>query len=400
MDKQPVIKPENKPEKAEKKTEKKAENKIENKPKKPNKPNKPNKPAWRQRLELAFSVLLYLAIGVGVCWLTYRFSDGMELFERGIAIFTTTSLGVMVSMLLLTPLLNAVSGFFRDLINHLFRMPLPDIFSGVLGLIVGLVIACLLNTVVGKIQVIGPYISVVSLLFFSYIGMVVMYRKREDVAAMLNWRGSGGKAAEPEGWLALAKVVDTSALIDGRLADICRSGFLEGKLVVAGFVLDEMRHMADLADVLKRNRGRRGLDILNRLQKELPGKVELVDRDFPEVAEVDNKLLRLAQEIGGAVLTTDYNLGKVAMVQDVPILNVNELANALRAVWLPGEVISVQVVQPGKEANQGLAYLEDGTMIVVENGRQCIGCRVDAEVSSVLQTAAGRMIFARVREAQ
>lgn len=358
------------------------------------------RPSWRKRLAVAFELVLYCAIGVGVFWLTYVFSDSMEPIERGIAIFATTSLGVMLGIMLLAPLLNLLYGFLGAMVNHLFRMPLPDILSGVMGLIVGLVIAALLNTVLGKIQVIGAYISVVSLLFFAYIGMVVMYRKRSEIAAMLNWRPQSGGKSQPALACALPKVVDTSVLVDGRLADICRSGFLEGQLVVAGFVLDELRHMADLADVLKRNRGRRGLDILSRLQKELPGRVELVDTDYPEIAEVDNKLLRLAQDMGGAVLTTDYNLGKVALVQEVPILNVNELASALRAVWLPGEVISVQVVQPGKEANQGLAYLEDGTMIVVENGRQCIGQRVDAEVSSVLQTAAGRMIFARRREAQ
>jgi uncharacterized protein YacL len=227
--------------------------------------------------------------------------------------------------------------------------------------------------------------------------MTVTYRKRSELMNLLNLRSGQNKneqhtfdnRVEP-------KILDTSVIIDGRVADICRSGFLEGQLVIANFVLDELRHIADLSDVLKRNRGRRGLDILNRMQKEMPERVVIVDTDYPEIAEVDNKLLRLAQDMKGAVLTNDYNLAKVGQVQGVRILNINELSNALRAVWLPGETITVDIVQAGKEQNQGLAYLDDGTMIVVENGRNYIGQQVAAEVSSVLQTSAGRMIFARV----
>ena len=185
-------------------------------------------------------------------------------------------------------------------------------------------------------------------------------------------------------------------IIDGRIADICRSGFLEGQLLVPNFVLDELRHIADLPDVLRRNRGRRGLDILNRMQKDMPGRIEIIEVDYPEIAEVDNKLLRMAQDLKCQVITNDYNLGKVAQVQGVKILNINELADALRAVWLPGETISVHIVQAGKEPNQGIAFLDDGTMIVVENGRQHIGQQVAVEVSSVLQTSAGRMIFVRI----
>jgi uncharacterized protein YacL len=352
---------------------------------------------WRQTLDTVFNVIFAVAVGAGVFWLVYKFSDGMEFFERIIAICATTSIGVMVAVLMLSPLLNFFSGICGHIVNHLFKMPLQDIVSSVLGLIVGLVIAGLLNAVIGKIPVIGPYISVVSLLIFAYVGMTVAYRKRAELMNLLNWRVGLNKneqrsfdnRVEP-------KILDTSVIIDGRVADICRSGFLEGQLVIANFVLDELRHIADLPDVLKRNRGRRGLDILNRMQKEMPGRVVIVDDDYPDIAEVDNKLLRLAQDMKGAVLTNDYNLAKVGQVHGVRILNINELSNALRAVWLPGETITVDIVQAGKEQNQGLAYLDDGTMIVVENGRGFIGQQVAAEVSSVLQTSAGRMIFARV----
>lgn len=362
-----------------------------------NKKDAPTPPAWRRRLNSIFYGLIYCLIGAGVFWLTWKFSDGMEPFERGLAIFVTTSLGVMVSAMLVTPLFSYISGVFAKFVNHIFKMPVLDISCVVLGLIIGLVIASLLNTVVGKIQVIGPYISVVSLVFFAYLGILVAYRKRTELAGLLNWRSAGqvGKAIHAPGLQAEMKVVDTSAIIDGRMADICRLGFLEGQLVVPNFVLDELRHIADLQDVLKRNRGRRGLDILNHLQKELPERVVIMDVDYPDISEVDNKLLRLAQDLKGAVLTNDFNLAKVAQVQGVRILNVNELANALKAVWLPGEIISVDIVHQGKEPNQGLAYLPDGTMIVVENGRQHIGHKIKAEVSSVLQTATGRMIFAR-----
>ena len=184
-------------------------------------------PVWRRRLTNIFYGLIYLLIGVGVFWLTWKFSDGMEPFERGLAIFVTTSLGVMVSAVLLTPLFNYISGIFGKFVNHIFKMPVLDISCVVLGLIIGLVIASLLNTVVGKIQVIGPYISVISLLFFAYLGILVAYRKRTELASLLNWRSAGAlsKAHTAGGQTAEMKVVDTSAIIDGRMADICRASF-------------------------------------------------------------------------------------------------------------------------------------------------------------------------------
>lgn len=362
----------------------------------------PDQPAgersgWRYTLANAFFLALYVLVGGGVFWLAYQFSSEMEMGERVIAICATTSIGVMVAVLLISPMLNALSSFASHMLNHLLKMPLADIVSAVVGLIVGLIIATLLNSVVGKIPVIGGYFSVLSLLFFAYVGMVVAYRKRKEFIALFMRRGMPGRTNVPvaEAY-AMPKVMDTNVLIDGRIADICRAGFLEGRLIVPNFVLDELRHIADLADSLKRNRGRRGLDILNRMQREMPGLVEIVETDYPDVAEVDNKLLRLAQEMKAAVVTNDYNLGKVAQVQGVRVLNINELAHAMRAVWLPGETLLADVVQAGKEPNQGLAFLDDGTMIVVENGRPYIGSQVAVEVSSVLQTSAGRMIFAHI----
>lgn len=196
------------------------------------------------------------------------------------------------------------------------------------------------------------------------------------------------------------KVLDTSVIIDGRIFDLCQTGFIEGTLIIPAFVLQELRHIADSSDNLKRNRGRRGLDILNKIQKELKEvDVQVTEKDFPQIAEVDSKLLKLAQELNGKVITNDYNLNKVAEFQGVPVLNINELANAIKPVVLPGEEMRIQIVKDGKESGQGVAYLDDGTMIVVEGGRKFIGETKDVVVTSVLQTAAGRMIFAKQKEA-
>lgn len=189
--------------------------------------------------------------------------------------------------------------------------------------------------------------------------------------------------------------MDTSVIIDGRIADICKTGFIEGPLVIPEFVLGELQSIADSSDGLKRNRGRRGLDILNKIQKELDIEVIIHEEKFPDVPEVDTKLLKLTQLLEGRIITNDYNLNKVAEVQGIEVLNINDLANAVKPVVLPGEEMEVQIIKSGKEAGQGLAYLDDGTMIVVESGRAYIGNTIGVLVTSVLQTSAGRMIFAK-----
>jgi uncharacterized protein YacL len=194
------------------------------------------------------------------------------------------------------------------------------------------------------------------------------------------------------------KILDTSVIIDGRVADLCETGFLEGTFLVPQFILHELQHIADSSDGLKRARGRRGLDILNKIQKMVDIDVRIVDDDFPNVKEVDSKIVVLAKKVGAKVITNDLNLNKVAELQGVRVLNINELCNALRPVVLPGEAIRVFVLKEGKEAGQGVAYLDDGTMIVVDNAKRCIGRNVDVVVTSVLQTTAGRMIFTRLKE--
>ena len=195
------------------------------------------------------------------------------------------------------------------------------------------------------------------------------------------------------------KVLDTSVIIDGRVADLCETGFLEGPFLVPHFILNELQHIADSSDSLKRARGRRGLDILNKIQK-MPGiDVRIIDEDFPHVKEVDAKLVVLAKKVGGRIVTNDLNLNKVAELQGVRVLNINELCNALRPVVLPGETIRVFVLKEGKEAGQGVAYLDDGTMVVVDNAKKAIGRTIDVVVTSVLQTTAGKMIFGRFIDA-
>jgi len=237
-------------------------------------------------------------------------------------------------------------------------------------------------------------LSLAAYVLLAYAGLAVGLERGASFSPERLLRAIQGKQA---GQAAL--IVDTSAIIDGRIADICDTGFLEGPFVVPQFVLRELQHIADSADALRRTRGRRGLDVLQRMQKAAGIEVRIVEEDFPKIREVDAKLVALARTLNGKIVTTDFNLNKVCAVQGIAVLNVNELANALRPVVLPGESLRVQILKEGKEPDQGVAYLDDGTMVVVEHGRRLIGRKVDVTVSSVLQTTAGRMIFARPAEA-
>jgi uncharacterized protein YacL len=211
-------------------------------------------------------------------------------------------------------------------------------------------------------------------------------------------REAGGAEWLREGYGSSPKILDTSVIIDGRIADICETGFLEGPLIVPQFVLKELQHIAGSSDTLKRNRGRRGLDILQRIQKNFESDVRIVDHDFPKIRDVDAKLVALGKTLKGKVLTNDFNLNKVAELQGVPVLNINQLANAVKPVVLPGEVMNVYVLKEGKEYGQGVAYLDDGTMVVIDNARKYLTQHVDVSVTSVLQTTAGRMIFAELEQ--
>jgi uncharacterized protein YacL len=274
------------------------------------------------------------------------------------------------------------------------RAPIQDVLAGSFGLIVGLIISNLLAPALVRIPVVGVFLPTAGSLIIGYLGISVALKKREELVAVLSFLrlGSRDRPGEPP---THCKILDTSVIIDGRIADICEAGFIEGPLLIPGFVLEELRHIADSSDTLKRNRGRRGLNVLNRIQKELNVPVEIHERDPGPNLEVDSKLIKLAQMTGGAIITNDFNLNKVAELHGVKVLNVNELANAVKPVVLPGEEMLVHVIKDGKESGQGVAYLDDGTMIVVDGGKRHIGETIDVLVTSVLQTAAGRMIFAR-----
>ncbi len=290
-------------------------------------------------------------------------------------------------------------------------MPTRQIYLSAMGLIVGLSIAALLHLLV---QSAGSSLLTLSLSAILYVvlgtmGMRIGYQRYNDKpvrrgATQLDALNIILDDSEPEDDTVQPsaippKVLDTSVLIDGRILDIAATGFLEGDLVIAEFVLDELRHIADSADTLKRTRGRRGLDIVKQLQTKLGDRVIIRERDSHDTNEVDVQLLTLCQTLGGVVVTNDYNLNKVARISGVKALNINDLANALKPMLATGEEITVEIVREGKEAGQGVAYLDDGTMIVVDQARHLVGHRADIIVSTVLQTSAGRMIFAGLKHA-
>lgn len=279
------------------------------------------------------------------------------------------------------------------------RLSASEIVYGACGAIIFLLITTLITkTLLSINKFFGALIIIFINIISAIIGADVMIKKKDDITdVLLNMKkGNLGKEKKIKvEFNSIPKILDTSVIIDGRIFDICETGFIEGPLIIPGFVLDELRHISDSADNLKRVRGRRGLDILNKIQKELSIETQIWEEDFPKIAEVDSKLLKLAQNLNGKVLTNDYNLNKVAEVQGVPVLNINDLSNAIKPVVIPGEEMTVEVVKDGKEESQGIAYLDDGTMIVVEGGKKYIGRQIEVLVTSVLQTSAGRMIFAK-----
>jgi uncharacterized protein YacL len=274
------------------------------------------------------------------------------------------------------------------------RAAVERLFWGAAGGFVGLIAGLAAGTAIASFLPGGGMAGLgLPALLGTYLGAAVAVRRHRDlegVSAVL----FPTTTKRPE----LSKIVDTSVIIDGRIADVCEAGFLEGPLVVPQFVLQELQQIADSPDSLKRNRGKRGFDVLQRLQRMPKVKVEITDMDIPQVREVDRKLIELAKTLGGKVVTNDYNLNKLAQLSGVAVLNVNELANGLRPVVLPGEIMHVQLLREGKESGQGVAYLDDGTMVVVDQGKKYLGQAVDVVVTSVLQTSAGRMIFSRLRD--
>ena len=277
---------------------------------------------------------------------------------------------------------------------RLRRISLKRLIGAAIGSVLGIVGAYLFSVVIRNSLSPGhtqSFLQIMVMLLMSYVGLIVGANKGD----LLNLAALGGIFGGEKQARKSYKILDTSVIIDGRIADIAETGFLDGTIVIPQFVLRELQLVADSADSLKRNRGRRGLDILQRLQKVASLQIQIVEDDFPTVREVDLKLIELAKVYEGKIITNDFNLNKVAQLQGVEVLNINELANSLKPIVLPGEAMKVFILKEGKEFNQGVAYLDDGTMVVVDNARKMIGKTVDISVTSVLQTTAGKMIFGK-----
>ena len=347
-----------------------------------------------------------LFLGFGLVWLVFKNQADLGLSS----VFANMQSWVRILLYGISTLIFGTLFFFLapGIINGVFKLTgrverqtrelsMQQIFVGAIGLLVGLVIAALISLLIQKI----PFTSIVILLdvivfiVFAYLGWKIPTSRSKEIN-LPNWfkRGESTQAVDPS--KAKPKVLDTSSIIDGRFFDMYRTGIVEGRIVIPRFVLDELRHIADSPDALKRSRGRRGLDAISSVQEAYHGSFVINDTDYADLDEVDTKLLRLAAELGGIVVTNDYNLSKVAAVQSVPIFNINDLANSLRINVVAGEQIDVTVVKEGKEPGQGVAYFDDGTMIVLDGGGRSVGEKVKAVVTSVLQTSAGRMVFARV----
>ena len=313
-------------------------------------------------------------------------------------------LGALVFYMLTDKLTDKFSQGFNLFETKLKELPASKLIVGIVGAILGFLVAALVTSPLTRLTI--PYVGnlifvLLSILLYiglGYLGWRVASNNADDILGIFDRKEnkeSNGFIFDRSKHNASPKILDTSVIIDGRILDIIETDFIEGELVVSEFVLEELQHIADSPDDLKRERGRRGLDIINKIKESDKIKLRVTNKDYKDIKEVDSKLLKLAMDLNGKVFTNDYNLNKVADVQGIPILNINDLANALKPVVIPGEIMRIEVIKEGKGKNQGVGYLDDGTMVVVEDGVKYIDKTIDATVTSVLQTSAGRMIFVR-----
>jgi uncharacterized protein YacL len=321
------------------------------------------------------------------------------LIVRAIFIIVLTLSAAFLRPLGPSPWISAACGFLLGACIIFFEIRLEQVslkrlIGAAVGSVLGILGAFLMSLVLEKAAPQEPFLHVCILLFMTYVGLIVGAKKGE----MLNLAALGGVFGGEKSSKKSFKILDTSVIIDGRIADIAETGFLDGVLVIPQFVLRELQLVADSADSMKRNRGRRGLDILQRIQKMAHLNVQIVEDDFPHIREVDMKLIELGKIYDCKVITNDFNLNKVAQLHGVEVLNINELANSLKPIVLPGETMRVFILKEGKEYNQGVAYLDDGTMVVVDNAKKMISKTIDIAVTSVLQTTAGKMIFGKFDE--
>jgi uncharacterized protein YacL len=336
---------------------------------------------------VVFAVLAFrLAVFLGGDWSDVRAISALTLAGAALGLIITPWLTIRP---------------FLWIRSRIQGMPAAQLIAATIGLVIGLAVAALLTPALSNLPPpLGDVMPFVASVVFGYLGMAVMVMRQRDIFLVSSRlvRDSGFRSEKAgKGDVVL---LDTSVIIDGRIADISRTGFVGETMLVPRFVLNELQHVADSSDSLRRNRGRRGLDMLNKLQKESVVPIRISDLDVDEVREVDDKLVMLAKQLHCPIITNDYNLNRVAELQGIMVLNVNELANAVKVIFLPGETMQVHIIQEGKEVGQGVGYLDDGTMIVVESGKRYMNQTIQATVTKVLQTAAGRMIFAQPQNSQ
>ena len=335
------------------------------------------------------------------------FGDMSLTIARISVLIFGTLLGVIIGYLISSFILKQGLVIAKRLERILTHIPNQELIAGTIGLLFGLIIANLIGVAFNQVPIIGPYIPIILSAIFGYSGLKIMARKGPEMYYnyVQQWGGEGTKKTsrfkmfsthKSDKTTSTPKLLDTSVIIDGRIKELCNTGFIEGPLMVPLFVLNELQIISDSADATKRNRGRRGLDILKEMQDANKVAIEVIEDDYDDLTEVDSKLMRLALDKQWKLMTNDFNLNKVARVQGIEVLNLNELANVLKPALIAGEWIRVQIMKEGKEVHQGVAYLDDGTMIVVEDGKPYVGQTVEVMVTSILQTSAGRMIFARV----
>ena len=335
------------------------------------------------------------------------FGDMSLTIARISVLILGTLIGVIIGYLISSFILKQGLVIAKRLERILTHIPNQELIAGTIGLLFGLIIANLIGVAFNQVPIIGPYIPIILSAILGYSGLKIMARKGPEMYNnyVQQWSGDGNKKTsrfkmfsthKSDKASSTPKLLDTSVIIDGRIKELCNTGFIEGPLIVPLFVLNELQIISDSADSTKRNRGRRGLDILKEMQDANKVAIEVVEDDYDDLTEVDSKLMRLALDKQWKLMTNDFNLNKVARVQGIEVLNLNELANVLKPALIAGEWIRVQIMKEGKEVHQGVAYLDDGTMIVVEDGKPYVGQTVEVMVTSILQTSAGRMIFARV----
>jgi uncharacterized protein YacL len=351
-------------------------------------------------VDIIFRILGFILFGI-IGWLIGTvLADTTTLNAQSVRyILPLTIVGAVLGALIAPWLTTRPAAWVRRVIIN--ELTTAQLLAGSIGLVIGLAIAALAAFPLSFLP--EPFSSIlptITAIVFGYLGITVMVLRQREIFALFRRRGpnedepdrhtsSNGAGPKEETLL-----LDTSVIIDGRIADVAHTGFIRSTLLIPRFVLAELQYIADSADSLRRNRGRRGLEMLNRMQKDSPVPVKIIDQDVDGVRQVDAKLVQLARQLNAPIVTNDYNLNRVAGLQGVQVLNINELSNAVKSVVLPGEAMTVHVIQEGKEVNQGIAYLDDGTMVVVENGRRYIDTDLDVLVTKVLQTNAGRMIFA------